>query len=253
MTAADRNRVSSVERAFDIIEFIHERDAARLSDVVEHFDLAKSTAHRHLSTLEEAGYLVTDADGYRLSFKFLELGEDVRRRKSVYQQAKPVVEQLAAETDERAQFTIEEDGYLVYVHTALGNHAVKTDARLGKHVAMNTVSAGKAIMAHLPEAKVREIIDRRGLPALTESTITEEDPLFEELETIRDRGYALNLEERTNGLRAISVPVTYDGEVIGAFGLSGPTHRFTEERLNDDFAPLLLGVANEFELEIKYQ
>lgn len=253
MTAPNRNRVSSVERAFDIIDFIRERNAVRLGDVADHFDVSKSTAHRYLSTLEEAGYLITEADQYRLSFRFLELGEYVRTRRSVYQKTESIVEHLAAQTNERAQFTIEEDGYLVYVYTALGDRAVRTDARLGKHVAMNTVSAGKAIMAHLPEAEVRQIIDQRGLPARTENTITDENKLFEELKKIRDRGYALNLEESTIGLRAISAPITCDKEVIGSFGLSGPTHRFTKDRLNNEFATLLLGVVNELELEIKYQ
>lgn len=253
MTATNRNRVSSVERSLDIVEFIRERDTVALGDVADQFDLAKSTAHRHLSTLEESGYLVADGGEYRLSFKFLALGEHVRNRRSVYQQAKPVVEQLADETDERSQFTVEENGYLVHVHTAMGNHAVKTDARLGKHTPLNTVSAGKAILAHLPEVRVREIIDRHGLPARTENTITDEQTLFEELETVRDRGYALNLEESTVGLRAISVPVTHEDRVIGAFGLSGPSHRLTDDRLQNDFATLLLGVVNEFELELKYQ
>jgi len=253
MTATNRNRVSSVERSLDIVEFIQQRDAVTLGDVADRFDLAKSTAHRHLSTLEESGYLVTEGDRYCLSFKFLALGEQVRNRKPVYQRAKPVVEQLADETDERAQFTVEENGYLVHVHTAMGNHAVKTDARLGKHTPLNTVSAGKAILARLPEARAREIIDRRGLPARTENTITDEQTLFEELETVRDRGYALNLEESTVGLRAISVPVAHEDRVIGAFGLSGPSHRLTDDRLQNDLATLLLGVVNEFELELRYQ
>ena len=253
MTTANRNCVSSVEKSLKIIEFIRKQDTVTLGEVTDHFDLAKSTAYRHLSTLEESGYLVVKNDRYRLSFKFLALGQHVRNRKAVYQQAKPVVKQLADETDERAQFTIEEDGYLVHVHTAMGDHAVKTDARLGKHTPLNAVSAGKVILANLPEARVRQIIDRRGLPAQTENTITDEQTLFEELETVRERGYALNVEESTIGLRAISVPVIHDDRIIGAFGLSGPSHRLTDNRLHNDLAPLLLGVVNEFELEIKYQ
>lgn len=254
MAAPNRNRVSSVKRALEIVEYVWERDGAGLIEIADHFDLAKSTAHRHLTTLEDEGYLVSDDKEYTLSFKFLALGEYVRTSDRLYELAKPVVEKMAMETEERAQFTVEDSGYLVYVHTAMGDHAVKTDSGVGKHVPMNTVSAGKAILAHLPDDVVREIIDRRGLPKRTENTITDERTLVEEMDTIRDRGYALNYEESTPGLRAISVPVMDEnGTVIGAFGLSGPTHRFSEERLETELVPYLLGIANEFELEIKYQ
>lgn len=254
MTASDRNRVSTLATTFDVLELVYERDGARLIELADALDLAKSTVHRHVSTLQDRGYLVREGDVYHLSFRFLTLGEYVRTRNPVYEMAKPKVEQLAAETGERAQFTIEDNGYLVYVHTAMGEHAVKTDSGVGKHVPITTVSAGKAILAHLPTDRVRAIVDRRGLPARTENTITDEAALFAELETIRETGYAVNDEESTLGLKAISVAVVdRDESVVGAFGVSGPSHRFTDERIESELSPLLLGAANEFELDVQYQ
>lgn len=253
MPGPDRNRVSTIVTAFKIIDVIYELDGARLVDIANQLDLAKSTAHRHVSTLRDEGYLVKEGNTYHLSFQFLTLSEHVRTRKEAYEMAEPKVAQLAEETGERAQFMVEENGVLVYVHTALGENAVQTDSGVGKHVPINTVSAGKAILAHMPEADVRDIVDKHGLPKRTKNTITDAETLFDELKAIRERGYATNFEESTEGLRAISVAVTdTEGTVIGAFGISGPSHRFSEERLEKELSPLLLGVANEFELNIQY-
>lgn len=248
-----KERVTTSETTFAIIQTIRDLEEARVTDIANELGLAKSTVHRHLSTLLDEEFLVKENGRYRLSFRFLSLGEHVRNRKPVYRMAKPRVELVAEETGERAQFTVAEHGYVVYIHVALGEHAVKTDSRLGKPVPMNAVSAGKALLSELPEERVREIIDRRGLPSLTPNTITDEDELLEELERTRQRGYALNDEESTPGLRALSVPVKdADGTVLGALGVSGPTHRFKNERFREELPDLLLGVVNEFELDIQY-
>lgn len=93
-----------------------------------------------------------------------------------------------------------------------------------------------------------------GAPRLTPNTITDEEELLEELERTRERGYALNDEESTSGLRAVSVSITdSDGSVLGALGVSGPTHRFTNGRFEEELPDILLGVVNGLELDIQYQ
>ncbi|MFB6187002.1 MAG: IclR family transcriptional regulator C-terminal domain-containing protein, partial [Halobacteriaceae archaeon] len=56
-------------------------------------------------------------------------------------------------------------------------------------------AAGKAILAHLPEDVVHDILDRTGLPEHTKHTITSRKELFDELDSIRERGYAVNRGE----------------------------------------------------------
>ncbi|WIV68655.1 IclR family transcriptional regulator [Natrialbaceae archaeon AArc-T1-2] len=168
--------------------------------------------------------------------------------------ARPKVKELAMETNERAQFIVEEFGYGIYLHMETGDNAVETDVRIGKMASLHTTSAGKAILAHLPEEQVMRIVDRYGLSKRTENTITDPDALLEELETIRDRGYAYNDGERITGMRAVGVPITdVEDDVVGALSVSGPAHRMKGNWYEKEIPDLLLGTANELELNLTYQ
>lgn len=97
---------------------------------------------------------------------------------------------------------------------------------------MHCTSVGKAILASLPANEVVEILQRKGMPKHTDKTITDKDLFLEELNQVRQKGYALDLEENETGITCIAVPI-YDhlGTVAGAVSISGPTLRMTNERL----------------------
>jgi DNA-binding IclR family transcriptional regulator len=250
----DGNAVKSVETLLRIVDALYRRDGAGVTELATELGVAKSTAHRHLLTLERNEYVVREGGDYYLGLRFLELGHYTRTRKDLYGVAAAGVEELAAETEERAQFVVEEHGFVRYVHRETGARAVETDSGLGRRAYMHAVAAGKAILAELPEARVREVLDRRGLPALTANTITDEETLFEELATVRERGVSFNDEESIDGLRAVGVPVrSPDGEVLGALTVAGPTRRLTGEWFREEIPDLLLGTANEIELKVAFQ
>ncbi|WP_430540827.1 IclR family transcriptional regulator [Natrialbaceae archaeon AArc-T1-2] len=246
--------LKTVVRTFEIVEFIKDREGARVLEVSEHFDLPNSTVHSYLASLHELGYLVKDGDEYHVGLQFLHVGGHAATRHRAYQMARPKVKELAMETNERAQFIVEEFGYGIYLHMETGDNAVETDVRIGKMASLHTTSAGKAILAHLPEEQVMRIVDRYGLSKRTENTITDPDALLEELETIRDRGYAYNDGERITGMRAVGVPITdVEDDVVGALSVSGPAHRMKGNWYEKEIPDLLLGTANELELNLTYQ
>lgn len=248
-----RKRVTTVETTFDILETLQAFEGASLAELVAEHDLAKSTIHRHLTTLCNLGYVVKDGNSYRLGLEFLNFGNHVQYRCPEFQMAEPKIEELATETGERAQFVVEEHGECVYLHIAHGQHAVRTDPGIGRRVGMHVASAGKAILAHLPEEQVHQIISEQGLPALTDASITDPDELWTELEATRKRGYGFNDQESLEGLRAVGVPICPPEKgVIGALSLSGPTHRLKGEYYREELPNLLLGMANELELNIAY-
>lgn len=249
----DRGRVKTTETAFRIIELLKEENGMGLTELARELDLAKSTIHRHLSTLTDLEYVTREDDVYRTGLRFLEIGEQTRTRSDAYHLAQEKVSDLAAETEERCQFVVEEYGKGVYLFRETGARAVHTDSEIGKRIPIHATAAGKAILASLSDERIHEIIDQRGLPAVTEHTTTDETELWAELEEIRDRGYSINVEENTSGLRATGVPVQYEsGEPIGALSVSGPTHRFQGTLFEETLPNLLLGTANELELNIQY-
>lgn len=245
--------VQTVETALSVYEALKNLDGAGVSTLAAELDLAKSTVHRHLNTLDQREWVVRRGDVYYPALGVLEFADYARNRRRGYRMAERKVADLAAETDERAQFLVEEHGKGIYVHRDRGQKAVQTDPGIGKSAPLHATAAGKAILANLPRRDVEEIIDWRGLPRLTENTITDPEALFEELARVRDRGYSLNDAEKLDGVRAVGAAVRQpSGAVVGALSISGPAHRLTDERFDGDFPDLLRGVAQELELNIAH-
>lgn len=246
--------LATVETSLRVVDAVATLDGARVSEVAEYLDVPVSTVHGHLQTLHGASYLTKEGDEYHVALQFLNRGGQARERKRGYQLAEEKVQKLAAETNERAQFVVEENGRGYYTHTESGEDAVLADARIGKRIYLHDSAAGKSIMAELPESRVHEIIDRWGLPEYTDHTITDEEGLFEELEQIQEQGYALNLQETHEGLHAVGATVAApQGQVIGAFSVSGPSNRLEGPRLHEEVPDLLRGVTNEVELRLSYR
>jgi DNA-binding IclR family transcriptional regulator len=249
----DSDSVQAVVTAFEVVEAVRGLDGARLTEVADELEMPKSTVHRYLVTLERLEYLTKRGDVYDISHRFLDLGEYTRTRKEEYELVKATVEELAEKTEERAQFILEEHGMGVYLHRETGEHAVRTDSRIGKRIHMHSTAAGKAMLAFMPEQRVDEILDRRGLPEMTENTITDRDRLFADLERTRDRGYSVAKEENTERLWAFGVPVMSSTDrVLGSISISGPTHRLARDGEEQEIADLLRGTVNELELNIAY-
>jgi DNA-binding IclR family transcriptional regulator len=161
---------------------------------------------------------------------------------------------MAEATGERVQFVIEEHGLGIYLHTeASDENAVMIDRRDGVHRHLHSTAAGKAILAELPTARVDDVIAEHGLPAETDQTIVDRVSLNAELDRIHEAGVSYNDEESVEGLRAVGVPVFRpDGVILGAFSVSGPSNRLTGDRFREEIPSLLLGHANEIELNLRY-
>ena len=243
----------TTKKLFSVVEELRKQNGARLSELSTTLDMPKSTIHRHLKTLEELEYIAKSGDVYHIGSQFLYTGIAVQERKDAYTDIESRIKELASETNERAQFMIEEHGYLIYIHCETGEHAVRTNTKLGKQMPIHATSGGKAILSQMPESKVSDIIDHRGLPKITENTITEKEEFFDELQDIEKSGVSYNDQEYIDGLRSVSTPILRsNGQPVGAIGISGPLNRFKGDFYREELPDKLLGVGNEIELNIKY-
>ncbi|NHN61670.1 MULTISPECIES: IclR family transcriptional regulator [Halorussus] len=247
------NTVQSVETAFSIIELLRQNGGAGVTEIADELDMSKGAIHRYLVSLCEQGSVVKEDGIYRLGLRFLDLGQYVQYRHEASEITEPKVEQLAEMTGERAQFIVEERGKGVYLHLSEGENAVSTGAYVGKVINLTTAASGKAILAHLPNEEVEEILDHHGFRKRTSRTIVNRDRLFEELETVRDQGYAINLGEHVSRLGGIAVPVFGpDDDVLGSLSIGGPVNRIEQRIENEEIPAQLNGIANEIELKLAY-
>lgn len=253
LTDSKHRPVETVETAFDIVDALKRGDARGVSELADELGLAKSTVHRHLKTLESRGLLVEEDDTYRLSAWLLDYGGYVRNRHPLFSVAKPKVDELAAETDEKVWCVVEEHGMGVHIYGAEGRHSVKTHARIGQRTHLHQFAAGKAILAYLPDERIDRILEEYGLPRQTDRTIVDRSALREQLETIRERGYAFNREESVVGVHAVGVPIRDESNAaIGAISVAGPANRLRGDLLTEELPDLLLGAANEIEINLAH-
>ena len=236
-------------RMLSVMEVLEAEGGTGVTDVATRLDIAKSTAHDHLRTLQARKYVVKQDGEYRLGLRYLELGEAARAPWDEHTIIQEKVEELAKESQIRAQFLVPEHDEAVYVYRSTGPHSVPTNSRVGVRLPLHSVAAGKAILADFPAWRVKEMYEQDELVGRTEDTITDLTELQTALKRTRDRGYAVNNGESWEGVKAVGASVMEpDGSVLGGLSLSGAAHRVD----TDEYGDLVKGAANEIELGLKY-
>jgi DNA-binding IclR family transcriptional regulator len=244
--------IRSVEIALNIIDYLLDTGKASVTELANELGHSKSTVHSHLRTLENRQLLVREEDDYRMSLRVLDMATHVREQVGNYDVIKSEVDTLAEETGEIAQFGLEEHRRVTYLYKATGQRGVETASRVGTQQPMYSTSLGKTILAYMPEEEIEEVIDITDFEPLTPKTITNEEELREDLEAIRERGYGIDDEENFGGLRCVSAPVTDNDDVLGAVSITGPSSRFTMDKIHDDLSNQVQRAANVIELNTKF-
>ena len=244
--------IGATERSFRIVELLRERGSASLAEIATEVDASKSTVHNHLATLTRLGY-VTKSDGeYALGLKFLDLGDHARKRHTLYHEARGELDELVDAVGERGQVMVEENGRGVYVYQVKTDRAIQTDSHVGTTVKLHTTAVGKSYLAFCSAADRERILDGE-LNAETAYSITERDALLDELERIRERGYAFNDEEKVAGMRAVGAPIlSADDTVLGALSVSGPTTRMNGEWYRTEVPELVVQAARVIGIKATY-
>lgn len=243
--------IKSTDTLFSILEFLQTCDGAGVTEIAEALNLSKSTVHTHLQSLRAHRCVRKDGTTYRLGLRFLSFGGHACDRTGLLDIVRPEVDGLVEETGETAQMVVEEHGRGIYICQRRGPEAVRTDSHVGTDVSLHCTAAGKAILAYLPEDRVEEIIDRHGLPTRTEGTLTDRNELFDALERVRDRGYAIDDSERIPGIRCVAAPVR-SNDVIGALSVNGPTKRVEGDYFREELPSLVRRAARVVEINATY-
>jgi len=230
----DGGAVRSVDRAAALLLALGEcHGEAGVSDLARRLGLHKSTASRLLATLERRGLVEQDDETgkYRLGVVVIRLAEKAERTLDLRAIAMPELDRLARATRETTGLGVADGDLFLTVAQADGPNLVAVGDWTGRSVPLHAVAAGKVLLAAMPEREILRLV-RRGLDRFTDRTITQLEPLLEELARVRRRGYATAFGEYDAGLNGVAAPV-HDarGQVAAAVDVWGPAFRVTAVRV----------------------
>ena len=236
--AEKKQGAQAVVRALRILKLFNGKQTQlSLSDIVKITALNRTTVFRLLSTLVDEGFLVRHEDGpYHLGPELTALGGLASRTDNLRQLARPILKQLVSTVDERATLEILSKNpagqpTMLVIDEIDASHRLSISDFAGSHLPVYATSTGKAYLAHLPSNEVDQILNEP-LDAFTSNTLITKTALKQELNQIKEQGYAIANEELESGLVAIGVPI-FDGQgtAHASICLAGPTVRMTAEKL----------------------
>lgn len=194
----------------------------------------KTTALRLLGGLERTGLVERDAHArYRIGVRLVELASSYVDDLDVVEQARPVLERLAAETRETVHLGVASGDEVIYVDKIESPQSLRMVSRIGSRNSLHCTALGKALLAWADETYVASLLSQT-LEPRTPNTITDEMVLRAELAAIRVCGYSVDREENKLGIYCVGAEVRdRRGRVIAAISISGPSVRMQEPVLQE--------------------
>jgi DNA-binding IclR family transcriptional regulator len=228
--------IASVDNALRLLLMFRDRAKIRLSDAAASLGVANSTAHRLLAMLAHYGFVRQDpaTKWYEAGDALVAVGLEAVRRLDVRAMARPVLEQVSAETGETVHCGVLEGATVRYVDAIESAQVLRVTGRTGTTLPAHCSSAGKALLAGLDPTSLRELYPGDRLPQATERSIDSFAALVKALERVRRQGYALNLEESEAGVGSVAVAIDDDlGRTIAAVSCAAPVSRLGRRRVTD--------------------
>ena len=206
-----------------------------MHELATQLELAKSTVHNYLGTLQSLGYVVERDGTYRLGLRFLTHGMVAKSGLKLRGVVSHVLPEVSETIEQPVWWIVEELGRGIFIATSVPENGTQIYGRVGKRSYLHAHAPGKAILAHFPAEHVEEIIEYHGLQAYTNKTITNPDALRSELKTINEQGYAISDGEVALGVQ--SVGVAFDGPYgythgLGVFGYHHDVSTASEQEIS---------------------
>jgi len=233
-TADSSGGVQALDRALRLCAVVAEADGLTLTQIAERTELPASTVHRLLATLATHGFVEANAadQTWAIGVEAFRVGQAFSRRMKPIAAARPVMRDLMEETGETANLGIFEGGDAVFVAQVESREPIRAFFRAGERRAAHASGIGKALLATQAPDRVRRWLRGRVLEGFTARTITSAEALLEDLATIRARGFSIDDEERSPGMRCIAAAVFDEtGEAVAALSISGPSQRLDRDGL----------------------
>lgn len=220
-------QVQSVEKAFQIISILQDHDGSSIDELASDLDLAKSTVHNYLGTLQTLGYVVERDGIYHLGLRFLTHGMAAKSGLRIRDTVKHNLEEVSQQISQPIWWITEELGRGIFVEQCTIDAISPVYGRVGKRSYLHTHAPGKAILGKMTDERVKQVIEYHGLVELTKETISDAQRLTESLEEIRSQGYAVSDGEAALGIQSVGVAFEGPYGYMHGIGIFDYSHNFS--------------------------
>ena len=228
-----QNTTRTLQKGLQVLTAVAETagsDGVTLAELSRRLKVNKSTLYRLLNTLEGVGYVERDAesDRYRPGMMVLYVSSFLLEHLDLREQARPFLKVLMQAVNETAYLTVLDGAELVYLDRVTPSQVIYSMSKVGKRQLAHPTASGKAMIAYLPAEQVDAILEK-GMVARTSKTVTDKALFRSVLETVRQQGYAVDLNEAEEDVRCVAAPIfNHRNRVVAAVSVSGLDSHFTE-------------------------
>ncbi|WP_088009388.1 IclR family transcriptional regulator [Indiicoccus explosivorum] len=233
--------IQSLERGLQVIQaFSEETPKLTVSQAAKITGLSRPAVRRILLTLEALGFTESANGIYSLTARTLTLGYAYISSQNIWNIAVPIMREFVEKTGESCSISVLDGAEVIYVARVPANRIMSISLDVGSRLPAYASSMGQMLLACLPEEELHKVLDETPFKKYTENTIADKESMMEELDKVRERGWAGVDQQLEQGLRSIAVPIRRgDGSVIAAINCSAHAGRVSRKTLREEFLPLL--------------
>ncbi|MBA4866084.1 IclR family transcriptional regulator [Streptomyces sp. PSKA54] len=254
--ASDQGNNQSVERALSVLQtFVTGHPELRVSDVVRLTGLGTSTTSRLLTTLESLDFVERDRVSglYRLGMAPITLGGVAVNNHPVHRETRQLAQELSARLGLGANVAVRRGAALFYLLNFEGRLAPRSTVLTGQRKPLHATGLGKCLLLSLDGAERRALLPGESLHGYTPHTITSHERLDAELATVRQRGYAMEIEELAHGRSCVAAPIRdRSGEIVAAISISGPLSAVALDRREEELSRAVIEAADSISIGLGY-
>jgi IclR family acetate operon transcriptional repressor len=241
-------QVQSLTRGLRILDALARAEGGlTLTDVAKRVALPASTAHRLLATLERMAYVYQSGELGRwyVGLQAFAVGSGFLADRDFVAHSHVSMRRLMEQSGETANLAILDGTEAVFIAQVQCREMMRILVKLGSRVPLHASGVGKAIFAALADEQIDAILKVKGLPRITEHTITAPETMWAALKVIRQRGWSFDDEEHAVGTRCVAATIFDEhAEPLAAISLAGPASRLPDERIRQ-LGPVVAHTAEE--------
>lgn len=249
--------IKVLNKAFSIVDLLFKEGLPLgVADLSSRLGMSASTVHRILDTLKFWGYVDQDPETqvYTLGLRLIELGMAKLHQIDWLKESSYLVKELRNSTGETVHVSILADGEVLCLMKEESPRTIKMSSYVGKRGPLHCTASGKVLLAWLSREERKKIIEKKGLLRFTTTTIIEESALEQELERVREQGFALDRGEHEEEVHCVAAPIrNHVGEVIAALSVSGPSFRIHAENPDPSLVEMVVSTAWKISERLGYK